>query len=212
VIEAIAERLDWKLALYEKILPHLAPHTILASNTSGISISQLSKAFSNEVKERFCGVHFFNPPRYMHLLELIPTKWTKGEILDRLENFFTSTLGKGIIRANDTPNFVANRVGVFSILAVIKEAEKFQLGFDVVDALTGTALGRAKSATFRTADVVGIDTLAHVIKTMEDNLEKDPFHSNYQAPEVITYLLKNNALGQKSGKGFYQKMVEISKS
>ncbi|SPB15168.1 3-hydroxyacyl-CoA dehydrogenase [Caballeronia novacaledonica] len=205
VIEAIAERMDWKHDLYKKVSPHIAPHAIFASNTSGLSITELSNGFSDELKSRFCGVHFFNPPRYMHLVELIPTAATKPEILDQLETFLTSVTGKGVVRAKDTPNFIANRVGVFSILAVIAEAEKFGLRFDEVDDLTGARLGRAKSATFRTADVVGLDTMAHVIKTMQDNLPGDPFFSVYKTPPVLEALVKNGALGQKTGAGFYRK-------
>nr|WP_284507101.1 3-hydroxyacyl-CoA dehydrogenase/enoyl-CoA hydratase family protein [Caballeronia sp. ATUFL_M2_KS44] len=205
VIEAIAERMDWKHDLYKKVSPHLAPHAIFASNTSGLSITELSNGFSDDLKQRFCGVHFFNPPRYMHLVELIPTASTNPEILDQLETFLTSVIGKGVVRAKDTPNFIANRVGVFSILAVIAEAEKFGLRFDEVDDLTGSRLGRAKSATFRTADVVGLDTMAHVIKTMQDNLADDPFFSVYSTPPVLAELVKNGALGQKTGAGFYRK-------
>jgi 3-hydroxyacyl-CoA dehydrogenase len=205
VIEAIAERMDWKHDLYKKVSPHIEGHAIFATNTSGLSITELSKGFSDELKARFCGVHFFNPPRYMHLVELIPTDTTQPQILDQLETFLTSVVGKGVVRAKDTPNFIANRVGVFSILAVIAEAEKFGLRFDEVDDLTGARLGRAKSATFRTADVVGLDTMAHVIKTMQDNLPDDPFLPLYETPAVLAGLVKNGALGQKSGAGFYKK-------
>ena len=205
VIEAIAERMDWKHDLYKKVSAHLAPHAIFASNTSGLSINALSNGFSDELKQRFCGVHFFNPPRYMHLVELIPTAHTRADILDNLETFLTSVIGKGVVRAKDTPNFIANRVGVFSILAVIAEAQKFGLGFDVVDDLTGARLGRAKSATFRTADVVGLDTMGHVIRTMQDNLKDDPFFAVYQTPAVLAKLVEQGALGQKTGAGFYKK-------
>jgi len=205
VIEAIAERMDWKHDLYKKVAPHLAPNAIFATNTSGLSITALSEGFDAELKARFCGVHFFNPPRYMHLVELIPTATTKPEILDRLEAFLTTSLGKGVVRAKDTPNFIANRVGIFSILAVFAEAEKFGIPFDIVDDLTGTKLGRAKSATFRTADVVGLDTMAHVIKTMQDNLTDDPFAPVYKTPAVLKGLVDAGALGQKTGAGFYKK-------
>ena len=205
VIEAIAERMDWKHDLYAKVAPHLAPQAIFASNTSGLSINELAKGFDDELKKRFCGVHFFNPPRYMHLVELIPTTSTEPATLDNLESFATTTLGKGVVRAKDTPNFIANRVGVFSILAVMAEAQKYGLGFDLVDDLTGSKLGRAKSATFRTADVVGLDTMAHVIKTMEDNLKDDPFAANYPVPPVLKALVEKGALGQKTKAGFYRK-------
>jgi 3-hydroxyacyl-CoA dehydrogenase len=206
IIEAIAERMDWKHDLYKKVAPHLAPNAIFASNTSGLSITALSEGFSAELKARFCGVHFFNPPRYMHLVELIPTVATKPEILDQLEAFLTTTLGKGVARAIDTPNFIANRVGIFGMLATIHEAEKFGLSVDVVDDLTGAKLGRAKSGTFRTADVVGLDTMGHVIKTMQDTLKDDPFFPLYKTPDVLAKLVAAGALGQKTGGGFYKKV------
>ncbi|MYN29604.1 3-hydroxyacyl-CoA dehydrogenase/enoyl-CoA hydratase family protein [Duganella levis] len=206
IIEAIAERLDWKHDLYKKVAPHIAPNAIFASNTSGLSIGKLAEGFDAELKARFCGVHFFNPPRYMHLVEIIPTPDTKPEIADQLEGFLTSTLGKGVVRAKDTPNFIANRVGVFGILAIVHEAEKFGLSVDVVDDLTGAKLGRAKSGTFRTADVVGLDTMGHVIKTMQDYLPNDPFAAVYKTPAVLAKLVEKGALGQKTGAGFYKKV------
>ena len=206
IIEAIAERMDWKHDLYKKVAPHIAPNAIFASNTSGLSIGKLSEGFDDALKARFCGVHFFNPPRYMHLVELIPTAATKPEILDQLEIFLTTTLGKGVVRAKDTPNFIANRVGIFGMLAIMHEAEKFGLTVDVVDDLTGAKLGRAKSGTFRTADVVGLDTMGHVIKTMQDNLADDPFFPVYQTPAVLEKLIGAGALGQKTGAGFYKKV------
>src|SRR5438552_9646895 len=175
VIEAISERMDWKKALFEKIAPHIGAQAIFASNTSGLSISELAKTLPQELRKRFVGIHFFNPPRYMRLVEIIPTAETDPAILDRLETFLTTTLGKGVIRAKDTPNFVANRVGVFSMLATMHHTQAFKLGFDEVDALTGPAIGRGKSATYRTADVVGLDTTAHVIKTMGDTPPSDPW-------------------------------------
>jgi 3-hydroxyacyl-CoA dehydrogenase len=206
IIEAIAERMDWKHDLYKKVAPYIAPNAIFASNTSGLSITALAEGFDAELKARFCGVHFFNPPRYMHLVELIPTATTDAHIIDQLEGFLTTTLGKGVVRAKDTPNFIANRVGIFGILAIIHEAEKFGLSCDVVDDLTGAKLGRAKSGTFRTADVVGLDTMGHVIKTMQDNLADDPFFASYKTPDVLATLVAKGALGQKAGGGFYKKV------
>ncbi len=206
IIEAIAERMDWKHDLYRKVAPFIAPDAIFASNTSGLAITALSQGFDAGLKARFCGVHFFNPPRYMHLVELIPTAATRPEIIDQLEAFLTTTLGKGVVRARDTPNFIANRVGVFGMMAIFREAERFGLSCDVVDDLTGAKLGRAKSGTFRTADVVGLDTMAHVIKTMQDYLPDDPFLAVYQTPEVLVKLVAAGALGQKSGAGFYKKV------
>ncbi|HEX6634077.1 MAG TPA: 3-hydroxyacyl-CoA dehydrogenase family protein, partial [Usitatibacter sp.] len=206
VIEAISERMDWKKALFEKVAPHIAPGAIFATNTSGLSITELSKTLPPALRRRFCGVHFFNPPRYMRLVELVPTAETDPAILDRLESFLTTTLGKGVVRAKDTPNFVANRVGVFSMLATMHHTQQFKLPFDEVDALTGPAIGRGKSATYRTADVVGLDTMAHVVKTMQDNLRSDPFYPHFATPKVLAGLIAKGALGQKTGAGFYKKV------
>ena len=210
VIEAIAERLDWKHALYEKIAPHIAPHAILASNTSGLSITALSEPLPEALKPRFCGIHFFNPPRYMQLVELIATPTTEARYLDQLETFATTTLGKGVVRAKDTPNFIANRVGIAGMLSTMREAEQFGLSYDLVDDLTGKKLGRASSGTFRTADVVGLDTMAHVIRTMQEQLGpdrgNDPFHPSYATPPVLAKLIEQGALGQKAGAGFYRKV------
>jgi len=141
IIEAIAERMDWKRDLYAKIAPFVAPHALVASNTSGLSITALSEALPEALKPRFCGIHFFNPPRYMYLVELINTPTTQPEALDQLEAFVTTSLGKGVVRAKDTPNFIANRVGIAGMLGTIKEAENFGLSFDVVDDLTGKKIG-----------------------------------------------------------------------
>ena len=213
IIEAIAERMDWKTDLYHKIAPFIAEGAIVASNTSGLSITKLSEALPESIKPRFCGIHFFNPPRYMTLVELINTPTTEPRVLDDLEAFVTSALGKGVIRAHDTPNFIANRVGIASMLATIKEAENFGLSYDVVDDLTGKKLGRASSGTFRTADVVGLDTMAHVVKTLQDNLGpvgsgkiEDPFSELYGTPPVLAKLLESKSLGQKTGAGFYKKV------
>ncbi len=208
IIEAIAERLDWKRDLYAKIAPHVPAHALLASNTSGLSITSLSEVLPEEMKHRFCGIHFFNPPRYMQLVELIPTAATEARVLDELEAFCTSALGKGVVRAKDTPNFVANRVGIAGMLATMVEAQRYGLSYDVVDDLTGKKLGRASSGTFRTADVVGLDTLNHVIKTMQDQLGegKDPFFASYATPPALAKLLAADALGQKTGAGFYKKV------
>ena len=208
IIEAIAERMDWKLDLYKKIAPFVAPHAIVASNTSGLSISKLSEALPEEIKPRFCGIHFFNPPRYMALVELINTPTTLPQVLDDLEAFVTSNLGKGVVHAKDSPNFIANRVGIAGMLATMKEVENFGLTYDVVDDLTGKKLGRASSGTFRTADVVGLDTMAHVIKTLQDTLsiETDPFYASFETPAVLKALLEMGNLGQKTKAGFFKKV------
>jgi 3-hydroxyacyl-CoA dehydrogenase len=205
VIEAIAERVDLKHALYGRIAPHLAPHAVLATNTSGLSLAALARGLPEALGGRFCGVHFFNPPRYMPLVELISAPHTEPAVLDALESFLVSTLGKGVIRAHDTPNFIANRLGAFSLLALFHHARVLGLGFDEVDAVTGTLMGRAKSATFRTMDVVGLDTLGHVIETMRTQLHDDPWHHLFALPDWLQTLLKDGALGQKTGRGVYRK-------
>lgn len=205
IIEAIAERMDWKQDLYKKIAPFVSEHAILASNTSGLGINKLAEVLPEQLRHRFCGVHFFNPPRYMHLAELIPAKTTDADVLTALETFLTTALGKGVVIAKDTPNFIGNRIGVFSMLAAMHHTEQFDLGFDTVDALTGPSIGRPKSATYRTADVVGLDTMAHVIKTMADTLPDDPWHQYFKAPKWLTALIEKGALGQKTGAGVYTK-------
>lgn len=205
IIEAIAERMDWKQALYQKIAPYISDRAILASNTSGLGINKLSNVLPERLRSRFCGIHFFNPPRYMHLAELIPSRSTDRTVLERLETFLTTHLGKGVIHAKDTPNFIGNRIGVFSILSTIHHTNAFGLGFDEVDALTGPLLGRPKSATYRTCDVVGLDTMAHVVRTMADTLPDDPWHGHFKTPEWLEALIAKGALGQKTGAGIFRK-------
>ena len=205
IIEAIAEKMEWKRDLYAKVAPFIGEHAIFATNTSGLSITALAGSFPAALRNRFCGVHFFNPPRYMQLVELIPCAGTDATLLDNLETFLTTTLGKGVVRALDTPSFVANRVGVFSILAVMHHTQRLDLGFDAVDALTGPLIGRPKSATYRTADVVGLDTMAHVIDSMAATLADDPWHKFYANPAWLKALIAKGALGQKTRAGIFTK-------
>lgn len=204
IIEAVAERLDIKENLYTNIASHLKENAILASNTSGLSITTLAEVLPENLKVNFCGVHFFNPPRYMPLVELIPHKDTNLEIVNKLETFLVEKLGKSIIRAKDTPNFIANRLGVFSMLVTCHYTEKMNIPLEIVDELTGKKLGRAKSATYRTADLVGLDVLSHVVETMKDNLE-DGWQDLYETPSWIQNLIDNGSLGQKTKKGLYIK-------
>lgn len=206
VIEAIAERMDWKQDLYRKVVPHIAAHAVLASNTSGLGINTLADVLPDALKPRFCGVHFFNPPRYMHLAELIPAQGTDKAVLEGLETFLTTQLGKGVVYARDTPNFIGNRIGVFSILATAHHTAQSGLGFDEVDAITGPLIGRPKSATYRTSDVVGLDTMAHVIKTMADTLPDDPWHRYFKSPAWLSALVEKGALGQKTRAGVFRKV------
>ena len=203
VIEAIAERMEWKKDLYDRIEPHLPESVILASNTSGLSVNDLSTVLNDRLKSRFVGMHFFNPPRYMHLLELIPCNETAEEVLYALEAFSVKDLGKGVVIAKDTPNFIGNRIGVFSLLAVMHYAEKLNIPFEVVDKITAKPLGRPKSGTFRTADVVGLDTMAHVVNTMKNQLSDDAWVHVYEVPQYLQQMIEKGALGAKTRKGIY---------
>ncbi len=205
VIEAIAERMDWKAELYATVEPHLKPDCRLVSNTSGLSIQRLADELPAPRRAFFCGMHFFNPPRYMPLVELIPAQETDPALLDDLEAFLLTRLGKSVVRAKDTPNFIANRIGVFSMMITVHHAEAFGIAFDTVDALTGPAIGRPKSATFRTVDVVGLDTLAHVVRGSAEMLPDDPWNACYRLPDWLTGLIERGALGQKTRVGVYRK-------
>jgi 3-hydroxyacyl-CoA dehydrogenase len=205
IIEAIAEREDLKKSLYEKIAPHIHDSAVLATNTSGLSIESLAQYLPEKMRERFCGVHFFNPPRYMRLVELIPHSKTHLALLNVLETCLVKQAGKSVVRAKDTPNFIANRIGVFSALSIFAHATRLQIPPDVVDALTGLVIGRPKSATYRTLDVVGLDTMAHVIGTMQTQLKDDPWHEHFQLPAWCQQLIDKGALGQKAGRGVYLK-------
>lgn len=205
IIEAIAERLDWKEDLYKKIAPFVNDQAILATNTSGLSITAMANVLPEQLRSRFLGIHFFNPPRYMALLELIPTQYTAADVVDKLETFSVSVVGKSVVRAYDTPNFVANRVGVAGMLLTFREVEKSGLGYDVIDDLTGKKMGRASSATFRTADVVGLDTLAHVIKNLKAGAQDDPFNEAFGMPADLEALVAAGRFGQKTKAGFFKK-------
>lgn len=205
VIEAIAENMEYKTSLYQMIAPYINSKAILASNTSGLSITQLAELLPEGVRPNFCGIHFFNPPRYMPLVEIIPHTHSDNNMMDELESFLVRFLGKSVVRAKDTPNFIANRIGVFSLLTTLYHAQSMGLGFDEVDALTGTLIGRPKSATFRTMDVVGLDTMQHVVKTMEQQLGDDPWASYFKLPQWLVTLIDKGCLGQKSGAGIYCK-------
>lgn len=204
IIEAIAERMDWKIGLYERIEKSLKKNVILATNSSGLSIKELAAGISEDLRANFCGIHFFNPPRYMPLVELIPHDATDPAVLEQLESYLVTNLGKTVVVARDTPNFIANRIGCFSILALMKYTTELNIPFEVVDQLTGKGLGRAKSATYRTLDVVGLDVLKHVIKTMETNC-KDGFEDYYTLPTWFDKLVENGLLGQKTKAGIFKK-------
>jgi 3-hydroxyacyl-CoA dehydrogenase len=211
VVEAIAEKFEWKEDLYRKIAPHLKPGAIVASNTSGLSINKLAQAMPAAHRPNFCGIHFFNPPRYMSLVEIIPCLTSDAAMLDGLETWLTSRLGKGIIRALDTPNFIANRVGVAWLLMVAHHTARLGLAFDEADALTGARIGLPKSATFRLLDVVGLDTMGHVINTMKNGLAGDPWHRYFEVPAWAQQLVAKGAIGQKAKRGVYFRDGKVTK-
>jgi len=204
VIEAIVEDLSAKQNLFTMVIPYLSANVVLSTNTSSLNIDQIGKNLG-KFQNQFCGIHFFNPPRYMSLVELIPAKHTDTKILDRLEGFFTSELGKNIIYAKDKSGFVANRIGVFSIATCIYHANRLNLNFDTVDALTGAQLKRPKSATFRTADLVGLDILNHVLNQFYHMLEEDPWRAYFKNPQWLERLINQQALGEKTKVGIYKK-------
>lgn len=205
IVEAVVENLDIKRSLYERVAPHVAPHAVISSNTSGLSVAALSDALPEELRSRFLVTHFFNPPRYLKLLELVRGPETADGVVAFFEDFGDRDLGKGIVHAKDTPNFVANRIGTFGMFHVMRVM--LEEGYTVaeVDKLTGRAIGRPKSATFRTADLVGLDTMAHVAGTLHATLTEDPHRDLFVLPDFIQRLVAEGRLGDKSGEGFYKK-------
>ena len=206
VVEVIAERLDWKQDLFKRILPHLNPDAIVTSNTSGLLIEDMLHEMPPKFRKNFLVTHFFNPPRYMHLLEIIRGKDTSDSAVQILVDFCENKLGKGVVYANDTVNFIANRIGVFGMMLTMQLAQELQLRLEEVDKLTGPIMGRPKSATYRTADVVGLDTLAHVAQSSYDKGEKDERRDVFKVPEFMHKMIENNLLGQKTRAGFFKKV------
>src|SRR5690606_3360988 len=185
IIEVIIEKLDIKKQLFEKIEQYRKPGTLISSNTSGIPIYMMSEGRSEDFKQHFCGTHFFNPPRYLKLLEIIPTPDTQEEIINFLIDYGNRFLAKTTVLCKDTPAFIANRIGVFSFMAIFHVMQELALTVDEIDALTGTLLGRPKSATFRTADVIGLDTLVHVAKALPQNIPHDEAKNIFQLPGFL---------------------------
>lgn len=210
IIEVVVERLDIKQSLYEKVEQHRKPGTLITSNTSGIPIHMLSTGRSEDFKKHFCGTHFFNPPRYLRLLEVIPTPETNPAVTEFLMNYGDLYLGKTTVLAKDTPAFIANRIGVYGIMAIFGLVEKLGLTIDEVDALTGPIIGRPKSATFRTADVVGIDTLVKVAKGVYEACPQDEARGSFSIPQWLNKVVENNWLGDKTGQGFFKKTKNSS--
>jgi len=205
-IEVVVERLDIKQKVFEQVEKYRKPGTLITSNTSGIPIYMMAEGRSDDFKKHFCGTHFFNPPRYLRLLEIIPTPHTDQEIVDFLMNYGDLYLGKTTVLCKDTPAFIANRVGVFGMMAIMNVKEKLKLSIDEIDALTGPIIGRPKSATFRTGDVVGLDTLVKVAKGVADNCPNDEAKDQFNIPAWLDKMIANNWLGDKTGQGFFKKM------
>lgn len=205
IIEAVVEDLGAKQSLLTRLAPFVAPHAALTTNTSGLPIAAIGEALPAELRRRWFGTHFFNPPRYMRLLEVIPSPWSEPEIIDAIAGFANRRLGKGIVFCRDTPNFIANRIGTFSLLNVLRHMQALGLTVDEVDALTGPVLGWPQSATFRTLDLVGLDTLAHVVRNSWQNLPQDEERALFQLPPILETMLQRGWLGEKSGQGFYRK-------
>lgn len=206
IIEAVVERLDIKQKVFEKIEQYRKQGTLITTNTSGIPIHMMCKGRSEDFRQHFCGTHFFNPPRYLRLLEIIPAPDTKQDVIDFLMLYGDKHLGKTTVLCKDTPAFIANRVGVFGFMAVFHAMQRLNLTVDEIDTLTGTMMGRPKSATFRTGDVVGLDTLVHVAKALPQNVPDDEAKEIFKLPTFLEKMVENKWLGDKTGQGFYKKV------
>lgn len=206
IIEVVVERLDIKKQVFEKLEKYRTPGTLITSNTSGIPIKFMNEGRSNDFQENFCGTHFFNPPRYLKLFEIIPGPNTSTEVLNFLNNYGEKYLGKTTVLAKDTPAFIGNRIGIYGIQSLFHLVKEMGLTIEEVDKLTGPVIGRPKSATFRTVDVVGLDTLVHVANGIYENCKEDEELEVFKLPKFINTLMENNWLGSKSGQGFYKKI------
>lgn len=205
IIEVVVERLDIKQKVFEQVEKFRTAGTLISSNTSGIPIHMMAEGRSDDFKKYFCGTHFFNPPRYLRLLEIIPTPYTDPSVVEFLMSYGDLYLGKTTVLCKDTPAFIANRIGVFGMMAIMNVKEKLKLNVDEIDALTGPIIGRPKSATFRTGDVVGLDTLVKVAKGVAENCPNDEARDQFAIPSWLDQMLTNNWLGDKTGQGFFKK-------
>ncbi len=205
VLEAVVERIDVKRALLEKVAAVCRADAVLTTNTSGIPVSAIAEGWPIERRRRWLGTHFFNPPRYLPLLELVPTADTDPAVVDRMATFGDRVLGKGVVVAKDTPNFIGNHLGLHGVAAILRAVESGRYTIDDVDAMTGPAIGRPGSATFRTMDIAGLDVLAHVMKNLEDRLTDEADRAWFRQPALVTRLLERGALGEKTGRGFYER-------
>src|SRR6056297_3102727 len=205
IMEVVVERLDIKQQVFEKLEQHRTAGTLITSNTSGIPIKFMSEGRSDDFQQHFCGTHFFNPARYLKLFEIIPGPKTSPEVLDFLNGYGEKFLGKTSVVAKDTPAFIGNRIGIFSIQSLFHAVKEMGMTVEEVDKLTGPVIGRPKSATFRTVDVVGLDTLVHVANGIADNCKEDERHALFSLPDFIKTMMENKWLGSKTGQGFYKK-------
>lgn len=206
IIEVVVERLDIKQKVFEQVEKYRKPGTLITSNTSGIPIQFMSEGRSEDFQKHFCGTHFFNPPRYLKLFEIIPGPQTSQEVLDFLNNYGEQFLGKTSVVAKDTPAFIGNRIGIYGIMSLFHQVKEMGLTVEEVDKLTGPVIGRPKSATFRTVDVVGLDTLVHVANGIYENCPNDEVHELFKLPAFIDTMMNNKWLGSKTGQGFYKKV------
>ena len=207
IIEVVIERLDIKQKVFEKIEKHRKPGTLITTNTSGIPIQFMNEGRSEDFRKHFCGTHFFNPARYLKLFEIIPGPDTDQEVLHFLNNYGDQYLGKTSVIAKDTPAFIGNRIGIFGIMSLFHLVQEMGLTIEEVDKLTGPVIGRPKSATFRTVDVVGLDTLVHVANGISENCPEDESHLLFTLPDFINTMMENKWLGSKTKQGFYKKVV-----
>jgi 3-hydroxyacyl-CoA dehydrogenase len=206
IIEVVVERIEVKKNVFEKVDKYRKKGTLITTNTSGISVDLMIEGRSNDFCEHFCGTHFFNPPRYLQLLEIIPTKKTNPEVIRFLEDYSSRFLGKLPVLSKNTPAFIANRIGTYSIMDLFNNVHEFGLTVPEIDKLTGPIIGRAKSATFRTADIVGLDTLAHVSTNIKETT-KDESNNTFSIPDYLGVMIENGWLGQKAKQGFFKKVV-----
>ncbi len=212
IIEAVAEDLEIKRSLFSRIETVRKPGTIVSSNTSGLPIQLISQGRSEDFQRHWAGTHFFNPPRYMKLVELIPGPKTESEVLRSLDEICDLRLGKGVVIAKDTPNFIANRIGTYSLLNALRQMQALDMTIEEVDACTGPAVGWPKSATFRTADLVGLDVLVHVVRNIYENIPEDESREMYRVPQLVEDMLARGWLGEKTGSGFYKRVKKGGES
>ncbi|MBT5749572.1 MAG: 3-hydroxyacyl-CoA dehydrogenase family protein, partial [Flavobacteriales bacterium] len=210
IIEVVVERIDIKKQVFEKIEKFRTNGTLISSNTSGIPIESMIDGRSDDFKAHFCGTHFFNPPRYLKLLEIIPTTKTKSEVTEFLMSYGDKFLGKDMVLCKDTPAFIANRIGVANIMSLFHLVKELDLTVEEVDSLSGPIIGRPKSATFRTCDLVGLDTLIHVANGVYENCPNDEMRGNFELPNFITKMSENKWLGDKTKQGFYKKSKDAN--